>query len=384
MSAKEALIFDVNGGMSPGEAADIHGVARSCAYKWVRRYREEGLTGLTERSRRPESSPTRTPQALVDELLDLKEQFDYGPAKLVELLDKRHGRHVMSVSTAGTILERHGMVKKRSRRHPRVGPIEHPPYVISGAGDTQTTDFKGQFRMGNGELCYPLTICDPFSRFVLDIVALPSTQMAATKAVFERVFREYGVPRQIISDNGTPFCSGHSLGGLTQLSRWWIEAGAIPVRIAPGRPDQNGIHERMHRTLKAWIERYEQQNLRGYQRSFNVFKAEFNHIRPHQALGQKTPDTAFRPYRPFTRQTSIEYDSNMEVRSVRSNGEIKWRGQLIFTSEVLIDANIGLSQIGEQLWAIYFGPVRIGFLDGANHRVLNRIPEPPASSDDDD
>jgi putative transposase len=378
MSSKEALIFDVNSGMSISEAARRHGVSRSCANKWVSRVREQGMAGLNERSRRPESSPKQTPQHLVDELLKLKRKYrDYGPAKLVEMLEARHGHHVLAVSTAGTILARHGRVQKRGFRRPSVGRIQHEPYVVSGAGDSQTADYKGQFRMGDGHLCYPLTICDPFSRFVLDIVALPSTHMTTAKAAFERVFREYGVPRQMISDNGTPFCSAISLGGLTQLSRWWIEIGIIPVRIAPGRPDQNGIHERMHRTLKAWIKRRKRKDLRSQQRSFDDFKAEFNHVRPHQALGQKTPDTAFKMYRPFPKRTAIEYDSTLEVRKVNANGEIKWNGQTIFASEVLFGANIGLSQIDDRLWSIYFGPVKIGFLDTAFNRVMNRPPVDP-------
>lgn len=378
MSAKEALIFDVNAGMSIGGAAEIHGVTRSCAYKWVQRYREAqgSLDSLNERSRRPENSPNRTPQAVVEKLLALKSKHrDYGPAKLVALLEQRRGEHVMAVSTAGAILARHGLVDRRKPFKRGVGPIEHPPYEIAGAGDSQTTDYKGQFRTGNGEWCYPLTICDPFSRYVLGIVAMPSTHTAAAKAAFERVFREYGVPRQMISDNGTPFCSRHSLGGLTQLSRWWIELGIMPVRIAPGRPDQNGIHERMHRTLKAWIARHQLENLRSCQRSFDLFRAEFNHVRPHQALAQKPPDTAFKTYRPFPKTTAIDYDSTMQVRKVNANGEIKWQGHQIFASEVLIGANIGLSQVGEHLWSIHFGPVRLGFLDVALHKITNRAPE---------
>jgi hypothetical protein len=256
-----------------------------------------------------------------------------------------------------------------------VGRIEHSPYAISGSGDTQTADFKGQFRMGNGQLCYPLTIADPFSRFVLAIVALPSTHMNRARAAFERVFREYGVPRQIVTDNGTPFCSALSLGGLTQLSRWWIELGITPIRIAPGRPDQNGVHERMHRTLKDWIVRHRRVDLRGQQRTFDAFRAKFNHVRPHQALGQKKPASVFQPYRPFPKKTAIEYESTMEVRKVNANGEIKWEGDSIFTSETLIGANIGLSQIAEQLWMIHFGPVRIGFLDAQSRRVTNRRPD---------
>ena len=379
MSAKEALIFDVNGGMAVSQAAELHGVDRSCAYKWVARVREAGgLAGLAERSRRPEHSPNRTPQAVVDELLRLKRKHqDYGPAKLVELLETRHGGHILAVSTAGTILARHGAVRKRAPRRPSVGRIDHRPYQIAGAGDTMSADFKGQFRMGNGELCYPLTICDPFSRYVLSIVAMPATRTAPVKAAFDRVFREYGVPRQIISDNGTPFSAANSLGGLTQLSRWWIELGITPVRIAPGRPDQNGIHERMHRTFNAWIVRHPRNDLRGSQRSFHGFRGDFNHVRPHQALGQKTPGSAFKHYRPYPTRSSIEYDSSMQVRKVNANGEIKWQGHLIFATEVLIGTNIGLTQVGEQLWSIHFGPVRIGFLDGRTNRVSNRAPAAP-------
>lgn len=377
MSAKEALIHDVNGGMSISEAAEAHQIARSCAYKWVWRYRKYGVTGLEELSRRPEHSPAKTPQELVDELLALKKKYEaFGPAKLVGLLEERHGNeHVMAISTAGTILARHGQVQKRRSRRSSAGRIEHVPYEISGAGDSMTADYKGQFRMGNGEFCYPLTIADPFSRYLLGMQAMASTHMAPARAVFERVFREYGVPRQIITDNGTPFCGTTSLGGLTQLSRWWIECGITPVRIAPGRPDQNGIHERMHRTFKDWIVRHPRENRRAHQRSFDAFRHEFNHVRPHQALGQKKPVSAFKRYRPFPTRSTIEYDTNMTVRKINANGEIKWSGRQIFLTEVLIGANVGLLQIAEQLWSVHYGSVRVGFLDTAVHRAVNRPPE---------
>jgi len=376
MSAKEALIFDVNEGMSVSEAAEEHGVARSCAYKWVSRYERYGWAGLEELSRRPELSPARTCQELVEELLKLKKKHPaFGPAKLGPMLNERHGERVMAVSTGGQILARHGLVSKRRPRHRSAGRIEHSPYEIAGAADSMTADYKGQFRMGNGALCYPLTVADPFSRYVLAIEAMESTHMLPARAAFERVFREYGVPRQLITDNGTPFCSACSLGGLTQLSRWWIELGIIPIRIQPGRPDQNGIHERMHRTLKDWIRRNERSSLRAQQRSFDAFRAEFNHVRPHQSLGQKPPATAFRPYRPLgAGSSSIAYDTNMDVRRVNANGEIKWKGHPIFLSEVLIGANVGLLPIGESLWSISFGPVRIGYLDERNRAALNRRP----------
>lgn len=375
MSARQALIFDVNEGMSVSEAAERHGVARSCAYKWVDRYRRFGSAGLEELPRRPERSPARTRQELVDELVALKNKHPgFGPAKLVPMLEGSRGEHVMAVSTAGQILARHGLVVKRRARHRSAGRIEHGPYEVSGAGDSMTADYKGQFRMGNGLLCYPLTIADPFSRYVLAIDAMASTHMQPAKAAFERVFREHGVPRQIITDNGTPFCGAGSLGGLTQLSRWWIEIGIIPIRIQPGRPDQNGIHERMHRTLKDWIRRDQRSNLRAQQRSFDAFRTEFNEVRPHQSLGQKPPSTAFRPYRPLSGSRSIEYDSSMEVRRVNANGEIKWKGHPIFLSEVLIGTQVGLLPVAESLWTISFGPVRIGYLDERTKAALNRRP----------
>lgn len=388
MSAKEALIWDVNRGMSVTAAAEAHGVERSCAYKWVGRYRRHGVAGLQELSRTPEYSPNRTPQALVDELLELKRKYpDFGPAKLAPMLEQRHGQHVMAVSTAGEVLSRHGLVSKRRSRQRSPGPIEHGPFVVAGAGDSMTTDYKGQFRMSNGALCYPLTIADPFSRYVLAIEALPSTNMAGAKAGFERVFREHGIPRQIISDNGTPFCSSHSLGGLTQLSRWWIELGIMPIRIEPGHPQQNGIHERMHRTLKDWVGRHRQSSLRPQQRSFNVFRHEFNYVRPHQSLGQKPPASAFQSYRPFSsRPGKLEYDTTMDVRSVRSNGQIKWNGTQIFATEVLAGAQVGLLQIGEAAWSIHFGHVLIGYLDALTKRVQNSLPlrlDPIPTSDTD-
>lgn len=193
MSAREALVFEVNNGMSVSEAAAAHGVARSCAYKWLARYENEGLAGLEERSRRPEFNPRRIAQKLVDELLKLKKRHpDYGPLKLVPMLETRHGEHVMAVSTAGQILTRHGWVDQRARSRRSPGPIDHSPFEVAGAGNTMTADFKGEFRLLDRTLCYPLTVADPFSRYVLGTRAMPSTHMEPARRSFERIFREHG------------------------------------------------------------------------------------------------------------------------------------------------------------------------------------------------
>jgi len=341
----------------------------------VARFEKDGWAGLEERSRRPELSPSRTTQERIEQLVSLKKRHpQFGPAKLVAMLETRHGGHVMAVSTAGEILSRRGLVEKRRVRH-SPGRIEHAPFEVAGAGDTMTADFKGEFRLLNRSFCFALTVADPVSRYVADIRALPSTHMAPVKRAFERIFREHGIPRQMVTDNGTPFCGSLSLGGLTQLSRWWIELGIVPVRIQPGRPQQNGIHERMHRTLKDWIRRHRRSSLQAQQRCFNEFRREFNHVRPHQSLGQKTPSTAYRPYRPWSsRQRSIEYDTNMDVRLVNANGEIKWNGKSIFTSETLIGAHVGLLRVDNSLLAIQFGVVRLGYLDELAGRVVNRKP----------
>ena len=376
MSAKEALMWDINGGMSVTMAAEVHGVTRSCAYKWVNRYRRDGVAGLEELSRRPEHSPTRTSETRANELVKLKRKHPlFGPAKLTAMLEERHGEPVMAVSTAGEILARHGLVRLRRSRG-CFGSIERGPFEVAGAGDSMTTDYKGHFRMGNKAFCYPLTIADPFSRYVFAVDAMTSTATAGAKIGFERVFRKFGIPRQMISDNGTPFCNAFSLGGITQLSRWWIELGITPIRIQPGHPQQNGIHERMHRTLKDWIGEHPQRDQRAQQRSFNVFLREFNHVRPHQSLGQKPPATALKPYRPFSsRPKTVEYDSTMEVHLVTTHGFFHWNGARVFASEVLVGANIGLLPIDATVWAIYFGHVRIGYFDGLARRVLNRLPE---------
>lgn len=377
MESRLAMVREIERGVEPEEAAQRYGVDRSCVYKWLARYRREGVEGLKELPRTPEYSPRKTPQKIVDALLELKRKYPiYGPAKLVTILERDNGMKI-AISTAGTILSNHGLVKKHRRRRNGAGPVEHPGYEVGGPGDSMTTDYKGQFRMESGRLCYPLTIADPASRFVFAIEAHEAISTARAREVFERVFREHGVPRQIISDNGSPFCSTKSLGGLTQLSRWWIAQGAVPIRIPPGCPQHNGRHERMHRTLKQAIQGDPQRTLRAQQRMFDAFRHEFNHVRPHQSLGQQTPASVVRPYPMEYVETPspMEYGEIYEARSVRSDGRIKWKGEFVYVSEALVGDRIGLLEIDDELWEIHFGPVKIGYLDEQRMKAINQRPE---------
>jgi putative transposase len=197
--------------------------------------------------------------------------------------------HRMAASTAGEILKRHGLVRPRRRRR-GVVRVERSPIIVPASGHTMTADYKGHFRLGNRHYCYPLTIADPASRYIFAIEALASTNGNRARPVFERVFREYGLPEQIVTDNGSPFCAPASLGAISELSKWWIRLGIRPVRIDRGKPQQNAIHERMHRTLKEWTTCPAQRTMPSQQCSFDEFRLEYNTVRPHQSLGQGRAD----------------------------------------------------------------------------------------------
>lgn len=359
-------------GESVQELAERFGVTRQCVHKWIVRYTEEDRAGLVERSRAPHQSPNQTSPELIDELLCLKRKhMKWGPVTLVDLMRERHGVRPMAPSTAGEILERYGLVRRKKRRQRGRVPATGPLGEIPGSGHTMTADYKGQFRVGSGRYCYPLTLAEPISRYVFAVEGLSSTRIDDAKRVFERVFREWGVPKQILTDNGIPFCSPRSIGGLSELSKWWIKCGARPFRIEPGKPQQNGRHERMHRTLKEATASPPASSFRTQQRRFNTFREEFNQVRPHQALGGKTPASRVRPF-PGTmprKFVDFEYPVDSLVRRVRSNGQIKWAGTKIFIGEVLIDELIALVELDHGLFAIYFGPVRIGTLDASKHLV---------------
>jgi len=347
-------------GWTPTELASKFEISRPTVYEWIERWQNEGKEGLEDRSRRPHASPKQTGPAVIAALLNMKDRYPHwGPDKLVRLL--RDEQIELSGSTARDILRRNGRVQARRARSPRWSPSMSSKIVIPGMGHSMSADHKGQFRMGNGRYCYPLTIADPASRFIFAITGQSSTKVEPSLAVFERVFREWGLPDQMITDNGCPFCMRSALGGLTELSKMWIKLEIQHTRIVPGRPQQNGIHERMHRTLKQEAMQPPKANMKAQEQRFDAFRQEFNHVRPHQALGQERPASLVKAYRrPYPdRMPLIEYPSSFKVRTVRSNGQIKWDGGLLFVSEVLRDELVGLVQVEDERWNLYFGSVHL-------------------------
>jgi transposase InsO family protein len=343
-------------GKTPTELSAQFGVSRQTIYTYIDRWQHDGEEGLEDRSRRPHTSPRKTDPQIERALLAFKDEHpDYGPDKLVVLL--RDSGIELSAATARDVLRRNGRVHARRGRVPCWSPAREPIIAVPGPGHSMTTDYKGQFRLGNGQYCYPLTIADPASRYVFAVEAMTINSGRSARAVFERVFREWGLPDQIVSDNGSPFCVSQSIGAISELGRWWMRLGVNHVRTQPGRPQQNGVHERMHRTLKAKATRPAEATLRAQQRRFDRFMEEFNHVRPHQGIGQRRPASVVQPYRrPFPeRLPQVEYPASFTVRRVRSNGYIKWKGEQVFVGEVLIGEPVGLIQTGEETWQLYFG-----------------------------
>jgi transposase InsO family protein len=282
---------------------------------------------------------------------------------IVGYLRRRHPKKPWpAFSTAGEILKRHGLVKPRRKRR----RLRHPgrPYLpMEAPNDTWAADFKGEFKTRDGRLCYPLTITDGHSRFLLACRGRLATGYELARPVFEETFRTYGLPHQILTDGGSPFGST-GLAGLSRLAVWWVKLGIQPVRIQPSHPEQNGRHERMHRTL-APITRPPAGNLAAQQRRFSRFVTEYNEVRPHRALDLHTPSERYTPSpRPYPGRTpQITYPGHFEVRKADVGGRISWHDRPLRTNKVLRGELIGLEPIEEGLYHVYFGPLLLGVFD---------------------
>jgi transposase InsO family protein len=356
------------------ELADQFGISRKTAYKLLGRYRSDGPTGLVDASRRPEHCPWATPAEVVKDIVACRRKHPrWGPKKLLRKLSKRPsaGEQWPAVSTVALILKREGLSKPRRRRTGRT-EVARPPFVQPTEPNVVwTTDFKGQFRTGNGELCYPLTIMDRHSRYLLACQSLPAPTLAGTQRVFLRVFQEVGLPLYIHSDNGEPF-GGVGLAGLSRLQVFWLRLGIRPEPGRPAHPQDNPEHERMHGTLKADTARPPAATGAGQQRRFRHFRHEYNWERPHEALEFRVPGEVYRPSpRPYPRTLpAVEYPGHYEIRLVSTAGQIKWDNRPLFLSVVLQQEWVGLEEVDDGVWDIHFGPVILGRFDGRTARLL--------------
>lgn len=353
------------------ELCDRYGVSRKTGYKGIDRYLRLGPAGLEEHSRRPHRAPNQTADEIVAAILEARHRHPgWGGKKLRALLQRRHPRWTLpGRSTVCDILRRHGLVPtRRSRR--RIGHPGKPTTIMGAPNAVWCADYKGQFKTGDGRYCYPLTVTDGFRRYLLGCQGLGSTAGAEAQPVFTRLFKEYGLPLRMRTDNGVPFATT-TLARLSKLSAWWVRLGILPEFIEPGRPEQNGRHERMHRTLKAATTRPAAGSLGAQQRRFNAFREEFNHVRPHEALEQQTPATCYHPSpRPMPdRLPPLEYPDRFEVRYVSANGGIRWNHRWVNVSTVCVGEYVGLEEIDDGIWNVYFGPLRLGRLLERHMRI---------------
>jgi putative transposase len=372
MKERMRFVADAERGLySMTELCERYGISRRTGYKWRARYDASGPAGLREGSRAPHGCPHRLDAGVTEAIVEARRQHpSWGPRKLLAWLAERQPDLEMpAASTAGDLLKRRGLVQPRRRRRQRQHPGA-PGAVPAAANDLWTTDFKGQFRTRDGQTCYPLTIADQHSRYLLTCAALTSVRTAETRPMFERLFREVGLPAAIQSDNGTPFCSV-GIHGLSALSVWWIRLGIRPVRIEPGHPEQNGTHERMHRTLKAETTRPPALNRVGQQRKFDRFRHTYNHERPHEALAQQPPARLWQPSpREYPRSLPTpEYPGHHLVRLVGPAGTIRLHGRQLFVSRALQHEYLGLEESADGIWSIYFDHLLLGKFAEQDFRI---------------
>lgn len=357
---------DQRGHYSRAELCERYGISRKTGYKWLARHADEGRTGLQDRSHAPHTCPHGMPPEVAELICFARRQHpDWGPRKLLAWLAPRYPEVSAwpAVSTAGNLLSRSGLVTKRRRRRTHQHPGSVPP-TTEAPNDLWTADFKGQFPMRDGVWCFPLTIGDQHTRYLLACRGLPDVKTRGARPIFERAFREYGLPRAIRTDNGIPFTT-KGLHGLSQLNVWWIRLGIQHQRIRPASPQENGAHERMHKTLKAGACRPPSANMGAQQRAFNRFRTLYNDERPHEALQDKPPSSQYRPSpRLYNgRLPPLEYPGHYVVKRVTHAGTVRLKHKLIFITSALKYLDIGLEETGDGIWSIYFNTVLLATVD---------------------
>ena len=348
-------------------------ISRPTGYKWISRYLECGRRGLIDQSRRPHHHSQAIGEELERFIVQCRiDHPHWGPRKLLAWLERTMPhRSWPAASTIGDVIKRHGLSvpRRRSRRSP---PYDQPFVGCDAPNRVWSADFKGWFRTGDGMRCDPLTISDNHSRYLLRCQAVRHGDHVSVQPVFEAAFREFGLPEAIRTDNGAPFATT-TVGGLSRLSIWWLKLGIQPERIEPGKPQQNGRHERMHRTLKKETASPPQSTWRKQQTAFDAFRDQYNHDRPHEALDNQTPARRYQPSpRPYPLIVPEPvYPDDMELRRIDHQGDFKWKARHVYLSETLAKEIVGFRKTDEDRWDIYFGPLRLAVLDSYNRRLIH-------------
>lgn len=349
-----------------------YGISRKTGYKWIHRYVLDGPVGLFERSRAPQHHPDAVSEAVVKRILRLREQKPRrGPRKLrAWLMEHEPDVTWPSISTIGRILARHGKIIPRTTRR-RTPPYTRPFQQSTSPNAVWCADFKGWFRTGDGQRCEPLTVTDSFSRYLLACRILPRTTQRYVREVFDGLFRVYGLPWAIRTDNGSPF-AGRAIGGLSRLSVWWIKLGIWPERIEPGCPQQNGRHERFHRTLKDETASPPKASLIDQQQAFDWFRRDYNEDRHHEALGDVPPGKVYhKSNRPYpTRPPEMVYPDHMIIRKVKPSGQIWWQGKELHVSETLVGEPVAFEPMNDGLYQLYYGPVTLAVYDERTKKLI--------------
>jgi putative transposase len=341
------------------------GISRQTGTKWVKRFKREGYAGLEEHSRRPRSSPLSLAEELVMAVLELRDRHpSWGPKKLRGLLERRYGEAVPSLATIARILRRAGVVRAKRRRKP-ISVIDQAPRVTATApNEVWTIDFKGWWRTHDGHRCEPLTVRDAYSRYVLATTLLPATTGEAVRAELERLFKKYGLPAAFQCDNGSPFISTRGRGGFTQLSAWWAAHGIRIVRSRPGCPQDNGGHERMHRDVAQELQHSPSSDSATQQRELDRWRQEFNQIRPHEALDNKTPAEVYRPSeRKLQAPRPFPYPAAFTVRRVDVSGHVYWQGEHCYVGTAFGGHRMGFEPRDGLRWRLWFRDIDLGTLE---------------------
>lgn len=359
------------------------GISRRIGYKWLSRFQEHGANGLEDQSRRPQTSPLETSGELVLRIIELKQTHPrWGPKKILSALKRipELSDELPSLRTVARVLDRSGLVSSRRRKaRPSARPSRAPQLEVERCNQVWTVDFKGWWRTRDQRRCEPLTVRDAHSRFVLAVKVLSNTGTDVVREAFCEIFEEFGIPEVILCDNGSPFSCTRSLAGLTQLSAWWVSLGIKVVRSRPGCPQDNGAHERMHRDMRVELQSQPGVDAAAQQRACDEWRHDFNYVRPHEALNQMCPGEIYSPSsRKFNSEGSTVHDAaptGCELRTVKANGYIQFRGQLYYATRALSGQSVGIVQRTLTVYDVWFYNQRIGWFDMNKHTAVQQLEE---------